>query len=302
MTIRGAARQALVFGGLVSGCRLAPGEPDIYRLWAGGGFGCLEHNGAFDCRLLDDYVVDRGQADFPTAPIQAVSFGADDTCVLFADKTGSCFGENHNHNNEVPGGTWAELDQGEGQSCGRRADGSVECWGNGAVGYTPASGPFVELETLGMGACGRTAEGEIRCWGYDYRGGVRSPEGRWASFILPNSFLCMLDDEGRITCAGNNAPPQGPIPEGGGYHHLVGGYRHVCVLDDTNRAHCWGEAGYGADVAPDGTFIDLAAGHYFTCGLREDHSVECWGCREEGSGGDPQQYCNWNNPAPWWDP
>lgn len=270
-------------------------------LWAGGGFGCLDHSGEFDCRLLDYLTADHGQSALPSERLSYVSIRTFGACAVRADGTGSCFGGNANHTNDMPGGTWKMLAHGGAQVCGLRLDGTVECWGNGSEVEAPPPGPFVEVQAMDGAACARDASGGITCWGSRYKGNVVSPPGSWKSFILPNSYLCMLDDAGAILCTGLEEVASAAIPSGGGYRFLTGGFEFACVLDSNSRAVCWGDNGVGQLDAPEDQFLQIASGDYFTCGVRADGRVKCWGCREEAASG-TERYCDWDDPAPWWIP
>ncbi len=289
---------------LVSACsggKDAPSRSGPLTLWASGGFACLEQDHWFDCRLLDDYIQNHGQAEIPNERLAGISFGSDDVCTVNLEGDGVCTGGNVNHNDEIPPGPWTMVSQGEGQACGLHTDGSVECWGNGVGGAIPPSGPFVEVRSIDQGACARTDAGAITCWGYNYQGNVASPAGTWASFIFPNSYLCMLDGAGSITCTGLAVVSAAAIPSGGGYRSLTGGFGFACALNRDDRAMCWGDAAAGQLAAPDDEFEQIVSGQYFTCGLRKDGTVTCWGCRGDSTS-NPDQYCNWDSPAPWWEP
>ena len=276
-------------------------EAEAPVLSAGGGFACLQRGLSFDCRLLDYYIANHGQAGIPNGALRSVSFNMYDTCVVKEDSTGACCGDNTNHSDDVPEGTWQTINQGSGQSCGLHLDGSVECWGNGSEDYTPPTGSFVDVRAIEGAACAMDESGVITCWGHDYQGNVVSPSGTWESFILPNSYLCMLGEGGSISCAGYGEVANGDVPTGTGYHSLTGGLASACVLNAENRAVCWGKDGDGLLDAPDDEFEQIAAGSYFTCGLKANGDVKCWGCREE-TADSPERYCDWDNPAPWWVP
>lgn len=288
---------------LLIGCasKNAEVEPKLPNLTAGAGIACLETDHWYDCRLLDNFYQDYGQAAVPALPMKSLSFSMYDTCFLDLAGEATCIGANANHNDDVPGGVWTAISQGSGLACGLREDGTPECWGSAIEGWAAPTGPFIEIQANGFPACARRADGTIACWGYDYQGRVVSPAGAWASYILPGSYLCLLDDAGRITCAGDARVAGAAIPAGEGYHSLTGGFAHACALDAQNHAVCWGVDEQGLTDPPPDTFLQIAAGQYFTCGLREDGTVSCWGCREETTS-NPEQYCNWDNPAPWWVP
>jgi hypothetical protein len=275
-----------------------PGDP---TLWAGGGFACLLRDGVYDCRLLDYLTPDFGQAAFPDAGLSFVSLDTFGTCVVTREGEGSCFGGDANHTMEVPAGSWTRIHSGGAQACGLHPDGTAECWGNGSGEGAPPSGAFVDVQAMDGAACVLAADGAITCWGNDYDGNVVSPPGAWSSFILPNSFLCMLDDTGTITCTGRLDLTTTAVPSGAGYHSLTGGYTFACALDAHGQAVCWGEDRAGFLDAPDDEFVQIASGDWFTCGLKQDGDVKCWGCREEASA-HPDRYCDWDDPAPWWAP
>ena len=270
-------------------------------LWAGGGFACLERGGQFDCRLLDYLTSDHGQAELPDETLSYVSIRTFGGCAVAADGTGSCFGGNANHTNDMPGGTWTMIEHGGAQVCGLRSDGTPECWGNGAAVEAPPPGPFVAVRAMDGAACAREASGEITCWGSDYDGNITSPPGTWSSFILPNSYLCMLDAAGSIRCSGLESVAGATIPTGSGHRSLTGGFRFACALDTDDKAVCWGENTVGQLDAPEDRFLEIASADYLTCGLKADGEVKCWGCRDESSS-EPSLYCNWDAPAPWWVP
>jgi alpha-tubulin suppressor-like RCC1 family protein len=140
----------------------------------------------------------------PTTPmnigtVSQVSLRGDDTCALIGDGTVQCMGygggcqlgnggcaDTNVLPMQVQGLTQAvELATGWNQSCARRMDGSVSCWGagdNGAIGdgsYTTRkmavslpglTGGVMHIAAGGDHACALMADGTVECWGLDTRG------------------------------------------------------------------------------------------------------------------------------------
>jgi hypothetical protein len=61
-------------------------------------------------------------------------------------------------------------------SCGRRANGTVACWGNSANGISqpPAGMGFTTLSVGHYHACGLREDRSSVCWGYDAGQGAGS--------------------------------------------------------------------------------------------------------------------------------
>lgn len=120
---------------------------------------------------------------------------------------------------------------------------------------------------------------------------------------LGSGHSCMLDDEGRAWCWGQNnwgqlgngnAPnlATNPTEVVGGHRfvHLAAGLQHTCALDADGGAYCWGwnlEGQLGSGGTAHGyvpiavvgghTFRQLATTMSSTCGLKPDGTAWCWG-------------------------
>ena len=80
---------------------------------------------------------------------------------------------------------------------------------------------------------------------------------------------------------------------------IAAGGRHSCMLDDNGRALCWGnnergqlgDGSYDPHPAParvvgDFTLASLSAGTWHTCGVSRDGDAYCWGSNDAGQLGD----------------
>ena len=163
-------------------------------------------------------------------------------------------------------------------TCALFADGSIRCWGYGALGYehenVPFSpGPAVELDArataVEMGrthTCALLEGGTVRCWGNNQYGQLG------------------YDDTMERTLPGPGVDLAAPAVA------LAAGVDHTCALLEGGAVWCWGynEWGQLGDSTP-GRYlpaptVDLGApaialdsGHAHTCALLEGGSVRCWG-------------------------
>ena len=69
---------------------------------------------------------------------------------------------------------------------------------------------------------------------------------------------------------------------------IISGSNHVCILDESGSAYCWGLDDYGQATPPqDVVFASLSTGSLHTCGLTPDGSPVCWGRNENGESEPP---------------
>jgi alpha-tubulin suppressor-like RCC1 family protein len=77
------------------------------------------------------------------------------------------------------------------------------------------------------------------------------------------------------------------------------GLDHVCGLDSSGVASCWGDGRRGelgtgkkrgsdipVPVAGGLVFATLSAGGFYTCGVTRDGGLYCWGSNDQGQLGD----------------
>lgn len=126
---------------------------------------------------------------------------------------------------------YVELAAGDGETCGRRNDGGVACWG-GAAGtqhvLVPGTGPggvqFVQLARSTTHTCGMTAAGAVHCWG----AGTSGQLGDGNASDSPTPVLVAGSGVGaRI------------------FRMIAVGHRYTCGLTEVGTAYCWGLNGSG---------------------------------------------------------
>jgi alpha-tubulin suppressor-like RCC1 family protein len=249
-----------------------------------------------------------------TVPVQVpgvtdclqITGGLNHTCVLHADGTLSCWGSNASGQLGVPastttatcsesGGTSvpcapapikvtgltevAEVRAGEQYTCARKADMTVQCWGENSGGElgdgtdtsrsTPSAvvglNDIVEVAAGRFFACARHQTGSVSCWGDNGNGQLGN--GTTTASSRPVDVVGVTDAT-----------------------QLAMGLQHGCALTSSATVVCWGGNMYGQ--LGDGTTTDsssavdvigltqinsIAAGSVHTCARSAAGLAFCWG-------------------------
>ena len=186
----------------------------------------------------------------------------------------------------------ASVDAGSSHSCALRGDGTVACWGQGALGQigdgnasstnrlTPvdvAGGfTFTTMRAGSATTCAVTTTGAAMCWGQGSLGGLGT---------------------GSLTNA--NAPSEVNDLAAGVTFIDANGNGGCAVLGASGALYCWGNNGNGqlgindfnrvptpTPIAGGLAFAKVSAGAAHACGLTTGGAVYCWGTGAQGAIGD----------------
>jgi alpha-tubulin suppressor-like RCC1 family protein len=183
-----------------------------------------------------------------------------------------------------------ELTVGWYHACGRKADGTLWCWGrngsgelgNGMTEFNRSSpveatavGRDVAQVSAGDGyTCARKTDGSVWCWGRNNYGQMgRGSTGTGIPTPAP------------VTLLGTNVA------------QVAAGGQHACARKTDGSLYCWGYNGWGqvgdgtsvlsvpspVQVASLGTTVaEVTTGANHTCARKTDGSLWCWGYNMNG--------------------
>jgi hypothetical protein len=174
---------------------------------------------------------------------------------------------------------FVELAAGGSNTCGRRADGSVECWGGPPLDTAEVpEGVYTQI-SVGQGhACGVRDDLSVACWGENGAGEGVSPEGEYQAVSVYGTS-CALKLDGSIFCwGGPTSDTWKPVPEAVGFKQLDGDIEAGCAIAEDDTLECWGYESNGLTTAPTGLFRQVSVGNdALACALTFDDTVTCWG-------------------------
>ncbi|HEV3050591.1 MAG TPA: hypothetical protein VGX50_09795, partial [Longimicrobium sp.] len=287
---------------------LDAGESHTCALTSGGQAWCWGRNAS---GTLGD-----STATTRTVPVQVLqpglsftqlSAGASHNCALTSSGAAWCWGYNADYRLgdsstnlglapvRVKGGvTLTSISAGSEHTCGLNSSGQAYCWGSSAYGQLgtnstarqktpaavqmPAGVTFSQIAASERHTCALDTTGQAWCWGYGAEGALG------AGFTF-----------------GDSVPTQVTHPSGVTFTSISTQYRHVCALDTTGQAWCWGKNNNGqlgdntltlsytpvAVQQPSGvTFASLQGGWTHSCGRTSAGQTYCWGLNNRGQLGD----------------
>jgi alpha-tubulin suppressor-like RCC1 family protein len=244
--------------------------------------------------------------------LKSISVGWDHTCGVTVDNEAYCWGRGRygrlgngsSENSPVPTAVSGELsfesiDSGMAHTCGITTDGAAFCWGRGEDGIlgnnsvessvvpVPVSGghTFGSLQAGSATTCGITTNGDAYCWGASDFG----------------NLLGQGDDDRDKKLAPGLVAGEFNFKPGS----ISVGLDHVCALNTSDKAVCWGRGRYGKlgigsgeglgvienlrtprEINGNISFTSITTGVFQTCGIATDGKAYCWGRNGSGQLGD----------------
>ncbi len=180
-------------------------------------------------------------------------------------------------------GDFASASAGYYHTCGVRADGAVECWGDNQdfddnfVGQaTPPAGTFSSVSAGGAHTCGVQTDGTVVCWGDISSAQATPPAGAFSSVSAGATHTCGVQNDGTVVCWGDNSSAQA-TPPAGAFSSVSAGVAHTCGVQTDGMVVCWGNNEHDQATSPAGAFSSVSAGATHTCGVKTSGAVACWG-------------------------
>ncbi len=332
----------LVFGGASPSAAAGPGVATIavggYHAcavrtdstvwcWGDAGYGQLGDGTTGDANQMRSTPVRVRRGSSALRGVTTVTAGTASSCAVRVDRTVWCWGdasEGQLGNGQSGSGQQrtkaVQVRRGSGHLtgvkqlassgnhvCALRTNGSVMCWGRGAIGQLgdgqtgpmhrrtsavrvrQGSGYLEHVVSIAAGydhSCAVKADGSAWCWGDGQYGQLG--DGTVGSGHFRSKATKVRQGSGYLTKAS--------VVAAGGYH--------TCVRRTDGSAWCWGSAGSGqlgddtAGEPPTQTrskpvrvlrgsgqlsgVTGIAAGGYHSCARRSDGSAFCWGSASEG--------------------
>ena len=227
----------------------------------GGYHGCgIDNAGELHCWGKDQ----SGQATPPSGTAVEVATNTAGSCALDGSGGLTCWGDALYAEPAPVGGAFAGLAGGDSYMGVLDASGTVNVWGYcsaGDSGCTVPSGAFSAISVADE-SCGLRADGTVDCWTpwtepvYEPQLASGTPEGSWTAVCVGGRwgdlFACALDTTGRATCWGDSWNVD-DTPGDLSFVDITCGGEFACGLTATGEVACWEEEPKPG-VLPPGSF------------------------------------------------
>ena len=251
-------------------------------------------------------------ADIASSQFTTCGITSDDASLIcWGTNTGGSLARNISTMEELPDPEpsltdpgWAMVTAGDQHLCGIRNDGSLWCWGVGALGQLgtgstmPAALPaqvmpgsrFGSVASLKDHTCAIREDGTLWCWGLNRHGQLATASsGPQQCDIGTMMFSCAT------------TPQQ--IGVESDWVDVATGVEHTCGIRAGGTLWCWGEGRWGAlgissvmiadqeapqRVGTESGYVDVASGEFHTCALADRSGAiraRCWGAALQGQTG-----------------
>jgi Regulator of chromosome condensation (RCC1) repeat len=188
------------------------------------------------------------------------------------------------------------------QTCVRRSNGGVDCWGwnpEGGLGDGTREDRLVpkpvldltdalEVAAGGLSACARRADGTVACWGAspDYapsQGSLRAVTVAGLQQVVeirtgqPAIQYCARTSSGDVFCwkVDGSVPAPRPMPALAGARALAVA-DSVCVITASSNVSCVDSYDQPSKLESASDAIEIAGGSFYICWRRTTGGIRCW--------------------------
>ncbi|HEV8548811.1 MAG TPA: hypothetical protein VGQ57_07285, partial [Polyangiaceae bacterium] len=168
--------------------------------------------------------------------------------------------------------TWLSIGS---SSCAFDDRGRASCW-SVFPRFTAPSEPVLDYSSSNEGyQCSLGLDGMPKCPAIDVT--AFSQAGPFVQIASSPGFACALTPAGAAHCVQASDVALELVPPSTAFQSIVTGSDHICGLDFSGHAECWGDDSVGEVEPPDDEFTQLSADGRTTCGLTAGGTIECWG-------------------------
>lgn len=271
--------------------------------------------GVADNSLVPVQVVGEGNVGVLT-DVDDIAGGEKHACVVRSNGGVWCWG--HNEKGELGDDTTVNssstpvqtmglsavthIDAGNKQTCARKSDGTVWCWGennHGQLGDGTKTVSRVPVQVKGVGGIGVLTDISDIGIGFSFSCGIVDSD---------RSLVCWGQNEkGQLGRGTTSAEELEPLQVSGLTDVVDIGacHKHTCVAKSDGSAWCWGENNHGQlgndaivdQLLPErvqgvggvgflADVVGIGCGETYSCAIKSDGSVWCWGQDDRGQLGD----------------
>lgn len=174
-------------------------------------------------------------------------------------------------------------------TCAVVTNGTLRCWGGGAVTRSQAAvprdlGPVAAVSSGPYTTCVVTASTRaLRCWGYNdnFDPVDATPDGPAAAVAAGAGYACAVMADGTLQCfsVSSGVVYDAPPSDLGLSVSVVVSTYHTCALATSGAVRCWDQLERIHNIVPSGLgrVIALGGGMDHTCALTAAGTVTCWG-------------------------
>ena len=231
---------------------------------------------------LDSDIVDTGDtidvvvdtAVQPGNRLSTLTVGGKHYCIIEANQSVSCFGNDDHGQSSPPSGAFTHLSAGMNHTCGLTTNGSIQCWGWNEYNQTDVPDDTFDLVAAGgKHSCGISTSNTLLCWGGEDSSLPQGVAGA-VHLSIGEQQSCIISDKGDWHCwkRDNDGTVLDTVKKEGNFYKVAAGPDYSCVTDWAGHTYC---KGINYAYPESDVWVDLRAGLDFLCALDAKGSASC---------------------------